>query len=97
MGTGRYKKCQYEDYVVRQINKLRIRREENDIGATYPDTAPSDKDNVYVIEDNFLVYGKSAAHLQTIAQNLYSKITGIVYRPFNADCVGNPCFEVGSR
>lgn len=95
MGAGRYKKCQYEDYVVRQINKLRIRKEENDIGATYPDTEPNDKDNVYVIEDNFLVYGKSTSELQVIAQNIYSKITGIVYRPFNADCVGNPCMEVG--
>lgn len=95
MGAGRYKKCQYEDYVVRQINKLRIRKEENDIGATYPDTEPSDKDNVYVIEDNFLVYGKSTAELQVIAQNICNKITGIVYRPFNADCVGNPCMEVG--
>lgn len=96
MGAGRYKKnTKYEDYVVRQINKLRIRQEENDIGATYPDTEPSDKDNVYIVEDNFLVYGKSAADLQEIAQNLYGKITGIVYRPFNADCVGNPCMEVG--
>lgn len=96
MGAGRYKKnTKYEDYVVRQINKLRIRKEENDIGATYPDTEPSDKDNLYVIEDNFLVYGKNAADLQTIAENIYSKITGIVYRPFNADCVGNPCMEVG--
>lgn len=98
MGAGRYKKnTKYEDYVVRQINKLRIRKEENDIGATYPDTEPNDKDNVYVIEDNFLVYGKSTSELQVIAQNIYSKITGIVYRPFNADCVGNPCMEVGDH
>lgn len=95
MGAGRYKKCQYEDYVVRQINKLRIRKEENDIGAAYPDTEPGDKDNAYVVEDNFLVYGKSTAELQVIAQNIYNKITGIIYRPFNADCVGNPCMEVG--
>lgn len=98
MGAGRYKKnTKYEDYVVRQINKLRIRKEENDIGATYPDTEPNDKDNVYVIKDNFLVYGKSTSELQVIAQNIYSKITGIVYRPFNADCVGNPCMEVGDH
>lgn len=96
MGAGRYKKDpKYEDYVVRQINKLRIRQEENDIGATYPDTEPSDKDNVYIVEDNFLVYGKSTADLQAIAQNLYNKIIGISYRPFNSDCVGNPCMEVG--
>lgn len=95
MGTGRYKECQYEDYVVRQINKIQIRQEENDIGTIYPKTEPSGKDNSYVIQDNFLVYGKLTEELDVIAENIYGKIIGIVYRPFSADCIGNPCFEVG--
>ena len=95
MGTGRYIKCQYEDYVVRQINKVQIRKEENDIGTIYPKTEPSDKDNSYIIQDNFLVYGKSTEELDAIAENIYRKIRGIVYRPFDAECPGNPCFEVG--
>lgn len=95
MGTGRYIKCQYEDYVVRQINKVQIRKEENDIGTIYPKTDPSDKDNSYIIQDNFLVYGKSTEELDAIAENIYRKIRGIVYRPFDAECPGNPCFEVG--
>ena len=90
MGPGRYIKCQYEDYVVRTINKLQIRMEENDIGAIY-----GTGDNCYIIEDNFLVYGKSADDLAVIAENIYSKIRGIIYRPFSAECVGNPCFEIG--
>ena len=95
MGAGRYIKCQYEDYVVRQINKVQIRKEENDIGATFPKTNPNPKDNSYIIEDNFLVYGKSTQELEIIAKNVYRKIRGIVYRPFDVECPGNPCFEVG--
>lgn len=95
IGSNAYIKCQYEDYHVRQINKLQIRQEENDIGTILPKTEPSEKDNSYIIEDNFLVYGKSAAELDIIAENIFKKITAIVYRPFNMDCVGNPCIEVG--
>lgn len=95
MGTGGYIECQYEDYVVRTINKLQIRQEENDIGTTFPKTEPNDKDNSYIIQYNFLVYGKSTEELDIIAESIYEKIRGIVYRPFSADCVGNPCFEVG--
>lgn len=89
-GNGRYIKCQYEDYVVRTINKLQIRMEENDIGVIY-----GAGDNCYVIQDNFLVCGKSTAELDVIAKNIYNKIRGVVYRPFSAECPGNPCFEVG--
>lgn len=95
MGTGRYIKCQYEDYVVRTINRLQIRMEENDIGKIWPETPPNGKNNCYIIENNFLVYGKSTEELDAIAENIYGKIRGIVYRPFNAECPGNPCFEVG--
>lgn len=94
-GNGRYIKCQYEDYVVRTINKIRIRKEENDVGATFPKTEPSEKDNCYIIQDNFLVYGKSTAELDVIAENIYNKIRGVIYRPFSAECPGNPCLEVG--
>lgn len=90
MGSGKYRECQYEDYEVRTINKLQIRQEENDIGCVY-----GAGDNAYVIENNFLVYGKSAEELNEIAKNIYDKISGIIYRPFNAKCVGNPCLEVG--
>lgn len=90
IGSGLYIKCQYEDYMVKNINKLQIRQEENDIGCIY-----GDGENCYIVEDNFLVYGKSVEELEEIAANLYSKISDIVYRPFSAECIGNPCFEVG--
>lgn len=87
---GQYKSCHYENYLVRTINKLQIRQNENDIGCIY-----GTGNNTYIIEDNFLVYGKNAAELEEIAKNIYDKITYIIYRPFDAVCIGNPCFEVG--
>lgn len=85
----------YESFTTKPITKLQIRKEENDIGAVWPEGDIEEKDNCYIIQDNFLVYGKSHEELQKIAKNIYSKITNIVYRPYSAKCVGNPCLEVG--
>ena len=95
MGTtevsrNNYISCQYEDFIVRHIDKLQIRQEENDIGAI-----AGTGDNCYIIEDNFLVYGKSAADLQTIADNVLSVIGVVWYRPAQVEARGNPCLEVG--
>lgn len=87
--------CQWENFTTKSINKIQIRQEENDIGKIYPNTPLSDEDNCYIIQGNFLVYGKSSDELNVIAQNIFSKITNIIYRSFNADVTGNPCFEVG--
>lgn len=88
---GTYIECKYEDYLCKTIDKLQIRQEENDIGAIVGRTG----DNCYIIEDNFLVYGKGNDELHEIANRIFNKITDVVYRPFNADVKGNPCFEVG--
>lgn len=90
IGKGFYVTATYEDYLVKTINKLQIREQKNDIGVIV-----GNGDNAYVIEDNFLVYGKGTKELKSIANNVLSKIRGIVYRPFTADCKGNPCLEVG--
>ncbi|HCW40829.1 MAG TPA: hypothetical protein DGE56_08820 [Lachnospiraceae bacterium] len=95
MGTSEvsksmYLSCQYEDFICQHIDKLQIRQEENDIGAI-----SGTGDNCYIIEDNFLVYGKSAADLQTIADNVLSVIGVVWYRPAQVEARGNPCLEVG--
>lgn len=92
---GNYITAHYEDFRTRSITILQIRQEENDIGKVYPEREITEDDNCYIIQDNFLVYGKSDEQLTVIAQNIYSKITDITYRPFDADCRGNPCLEVG--
>nr|DAV78761.1 MAG TPA: endosialidase chaperone [Caudoviricetes sp.] len=90
IGKGFYVTATYEDYLVKTIDKLQIREQKNDIGVIV-----GTGDNAYVIEDNFLVYGKGSKELKEIAKNILSKIRGIIYRPFTADCKGNPCLEVG--
>lgn len=85
-----YISAQYEDFLVKTIDKLQIRKEEDDIGVIVGSGT-----NAYVIQDNFLVYGKGSEELTGIANNIYRKIRGIIYRPFSADCKGNPCIEVG--
>lgn len=95
IGTGTKIRCEYESFRTKPITKLQIRKEENDIGRVWPDGDIEEKDNCYIIQDNFLVYGKSHEQLGEIAKNIFSKITDIIYRPFNAYCAGNPCFEVG--
>ena len=90
IGKDLYITAEYEDFLVKTINKLQIREQKNDIGVIV-----GTGDNAYVIEDNFLVYGKGTNELKGMAKNILSKIRGIVYRPFTADCKGNPCLEVG--
>lgn len=90
VSKSNYISCQYEDFICQHIDKLQIRQEENDIGAI-----SGTGDNCYIIEDNFLVYGKSAADLQTIADNVLSVIGVVWYRPAQVEARGNPCLEVG--
>jgi len=85
-----YISCEYEDFETQIISKLQIRQEENDIGAIYGTGT-----NTYIVQDNFLVYGKSAVELKQIANRLFTKINGAYYRPFKASLQGNPCVEVG--
>lgn len=87
--------CKYEDYLVKPITKLQIRQNEDDVGCVYPEGEISKDDNCYIIEDNFLVYGKGAEELAQIAANIFRKITDIIYRPFSAEVRGNPCVETG--
>ncbi|WP_277407856.1 tail fiber domain-containing protein [Lacrimispora xylanisolvens] len=80
----------YEDYVVNPIDKVQIRQEEGDVGASYgPGT------NCYVVQGNYLVYGKSGQELLSIAANLYEQISGRLYRPCHIVGPALPWVEVG--
>ncbi len=82
---------EYDDFITKEIDKVQIRNTEGDIGAIVGTGS-----NCYIVEDNFLVYGKSAHDLEIIAENLFSKIKGIQYRPFKSKfMVSDPCLEVG--
>lgn len=90
IGKSFYIKAQYEDYLVKTIDKLQVCEKENDIGVIVGTGS-----NGYNIEGNFLVYGKGSDELRGIANNVFGKIKNLVYRPYSAECKGNPCLEVG--
>lgn len=87
---GHYIRAEYEDFVTAKIDKLQIRQEEDDIGCIY-----GTGDNCYIVQDNFLVYGKSHKELTVIAGNMFSVISKVWYRPAHVEAKGNPCLEVG--
>lgn len=97
IGTGCYipDGTDYEDFTTARINKLQIRKEENDVGTTYPPGDITESDNCYIVQDNVLLYGKTEEELQTVAANLYEVIHKIWYRPASVEAMGNPCLEVG--
>lgn len=90
--SGSYKKLKYEKYSTKPIEKLQINQEDGDIGAVVGTGT-----NCYKIQDNFLVYGKSASALQTIADNAAINILGITYVPYICEMLGLPYLEVGDR
>jgi len=85
-----YRKIIFEEYRVAPIDKLQIRQEENDTGCIVGTGT-----NAYVIQGNFLVYGKSAAELEIIANNVSINIFNRGYRPYTATQKGKPYLEVG--
>lgn len=88
--NGNYKNAIYGDYTTDLITKLQIREKENDIGVIV-----GDGDNMYVIENNFLVYGKSTEELTVIANNIFNKIKGVYFCPATIEASGNPCLQPG--
>ena len=86
-----YDGCKYEDFTTKRIGKLQIRQEENDIGCII-----GNGENGYIVESNFLVYGKGAAELEAIGQKLFDVISVVWYRPATVQAIGNPCLEVGT-
>lgn len=91
ISNSHYIRCEYEDFKTAKIDKLQIRQEENDIGCIC-----GAGDNCYIIQDNFLLYGKTHEELQVVAANLYAVISKIWYCPAHIEAKGNPCLEVGT-
>lgn len=90
ISIGIRKSLEHEDYTVSPINALVIRQESNDIGASV-----GSGNNPYIIQGNFLAYGKSSAQLTTIATNIFGVISGVAYVPVQLQCRGLPYLEPG--
>lgn len=83
-----------EEYDCKGINAVVVRATEDDVGGHYPATV---QDNPYIIQGNFLCFGKSTAELTTIAQNIYNQIANKPYRPHKTVITGRPYLEPGDK
>lgn len=88
---GEYKTLQVGDTNFEQITKLQIRQSEDDIGYI----AGDDTGVSYIIQGNFLTYSSGTEELKTIANNVLSKISKVIFNPVNITLQGNPCVETG--
>lgn len=85
--------CTREEYDVAGIDCLQIRQQEGDVGAVVFDSR--NYSNPYIVNGNFLVYGKTAVQLEEIARKLFNYIKNTPYTPYTAKVIGLPYLEVG--
>lgn len=83
----------YSSYATNPISKIVARSSEDDVG-----TSVGSGNNVYILENNPLIFGKEGTPELTAAlTNLFNKIKVITFRPFEVETYGNPMLPVGSR
>jgi hypothetical protein len=80
----------YEDFLVYGIDKVQIRQEEGDVGASY-----GAGNNAYTIQGNFIVYGKSSVELMNIVATVHGIISQKIYRPCKIVTAALPWVEPG--
>lgn len=85
-----YSSLKKEDYATLVYDKLNIRMEDGDIGVI-----SGSGNNAYVIEDNFLIYGKGSAILQPVSDKIFKAIKNISYVPFTSTQIGLPYIQIG--
>ncbi len=85
-----YTDINYEGYNVELIDKVQIQENEDDIGGLYGDGV-----NAYIVEGNWLSYGRSGEELDAMAQTLYEKVSRYAYMPAEIKCIGLPYMECG--
>ena len=77
-------------YETKPITKVIIRATENDIGGEFGSSG-----NTYIMQGNFLVFGKSTKELNNIAETLAQTIAGLYWRPCEFDiAISNPLIGI---
>lgn len=90
ISRSHYISCQFEDFETAWISAIVVMEDDGEIGASV-----GTGKNPYIIEDNFLLYGKNSDDIQNILANLLSVATVARYRPCSINAKGNPTISVG--
>lgn len=86
-----YKECEYEEYSVKPVQRVKIRQSEEDSGVV----VGAAKGNTYIIQGNIFTYGLSDSTKATIATNVLNNIGTVSFHPCNIKTIGAPFLEAG--
>lgn len=90
ISRSHYISADYEDYSVNRIDKVQIRESEDDIGGIYGNGT-----NAYIVEANWMAFGRSGTELTQMAERLYQKVSQYTYMPAEIELIGLPYLECG--
>lgn len=85
-----YTRISFENYQVAPITKVQLVNKEGQIVAS-----SGSGSNVFTIENNPLIWGKTQAQLNSAALNLFNTVKGLWYVPSEVSSVGLPYVECG--
>ena len=85
-----YRGFDYQEFVVKPVEMVTIRQDEEDDGRSYGYGA-----NNYIIQGNMFTYKLSKSDLDRIALNVYLNVQGVAYQPVDSENDGLPWVECG--
>ena len=88
-----YQSLEYEDYSIKQIDKVTIRKTSEDIGVCYPYAG----DNNYIIQGNIFAFDLPSSDMLTMAENIYNVVKNANFRPFDGKSFAMPWLECGDK
>ena len=88
-----YRNIDYQEFMVKPVDKLTIRQSDDSKGYTYDPTGQGE--NNYIIQGNMFTYKLSEDVLKRIATSIYPNICGFSYQPFDSESDGLPWLECG--
>ena len=80
----------YEEYECKPITSVQLRMEEGDVGVTTGSAG-----NLYIVENNPLLYGMKTSELTPIAENLLAVVRDVRYTPASFQSPASLWFELG--
>lgn len=109
MPTASYIKSEYADYKTKEYGKIQIRKMSSSDNAVenvvqWEYIGDTEYENTYVMDDNVfysgtnMVYNKDGMpEVETMLENMYSKILDLSYTPNVTRAIGLPWVEAGDR
>lgn len=88
-----YQTLEYEDYSIKQIDKVTLRNKSEDVGVSYPYSGS----NNYIIQGNIFAFDQSGTDLIDIAERIYNVVKNANFRPFNGKQMAFPWLECGDK